>query len=97
LVNGLTITQDYGCQMVEYIHIELAMHDVIWAEGAPSETFVDDDSRGMFHNAAEHARLYPDAIREEAIYCAPRITDGYVLEAIRQRLAAFASVATRAA
>ncbi len=31
------------------------------AEGAPAESFVDRDSRMMFHNAAEFAALYPDA------------------------------------
>jgi hypothetical protein len=36
---------------IEYFHIELDSHDVILAEGALSESFIDDDSRGMFHNA----------------------------------------------
>ena len=34
---------------------------MIIAEGAPSESFIDDDSRGMFHNAHEYRALYPDA------------------------------------
>jgi hypothetical protein len=45
---------------VEYFHIELDSHDVIIAEGALSESFLDDDSRGMFHNAQEYAALYAD-------------------------------------
>ena len=49
LVNGMTIRQERDCKRVEYFHVELAAHDVIFAEGAPSESFVDDDSRGMFH------------------------------------------------
>jgi hypothetical protein len=72
---------------VTYFHIELERHDVILAEGAPSESFVDDDSRGMFHNAAEYAALYPDAAPAPALYCAPRVTGGFALEAIRHRLA----------
>ena len=32
---------------------------MIVAEGALSETFIDDDSRGMFHNAHEYRVLYP--------------------------------------
>ena len=61
-------------------------HDLLLAEGAPSESFIDDDSRGMFHNAAEYTRLYPDA-PAPGTFCAPRVTDGYRLEAIRRRLA----------
>ena len=87
LVNGSTITQERAAQRVDYIHIELARHDVILAEGAPSETFVDDGSRGVFHNAAEHGGGEPDGPAE---YFAPRVTQGYQLEAIRRRLAAHA-------
>ena len=31
---------------------------MIIAEGALSERFIDDDSRGMFHNAHEYRALY---------------------------------------
>ena len=60
---------------------------MLLAEGAPAESFVDDDSRGMFHNAAEHDALYPNASWTPALYCAPRLTGGYALGAIRERLA----------
>ncbi len=59
LVNGASVVQAEQVEAVEYFHIELEDHDIIIAEGAPSETFVDDDSRGMFHNADEYALLYP--------------------------------------
>ena len=36
---------------------------MIIAEGALSESFIDDDSRGMFHNAHEYAMLYPEPRR----------------------------------
>ena len=88
LVNGETIVQVAGVGSVEYFHIELASHDVIFAEGAAAESFVDDDSRLMFHNAAEFYALYPEAgARVPAIYCAPRVEDGFVLEALRRGLA----------
>jgi hypothetical protein len=72
---------------VEYFHIELDTHDVIIAEGALSESFIDDDSRGMFHNAHEYRTLYTDAPAALARYCAARLDDGYEVETIRQRLA----------
>jgi autotransporter passenger strand-loop-strand repeat protein len=96
LVNGTSIVQLTSVERVDYVHVELDSHDVILAEGAPSETFVDDESRGMFHNAAEFAALYPDAVREAARYCAPRIEDGPQLDTIRRRIAARATPALAA-
>jgi O-antigen biosynthesis protein len=88
LINGSSIIQEENVESVEYFHIELAVHDVILAEDTPAETFVDDDSRMMFNNAAEFCALYPGEERVPALYCAPRVEDGYELEAIRRRLAA---------
>ncbi len=86
LVNGSSIVRAASPGAILYLHIELETHDVILAEGAPAETFIDDDSRGIFHNAAEFAKLYPDA-PPSAGFCAPRVEDGYKLEEIRIRLA----------
>ena len=93
LVNGVTIVKATRTETVTYWHVELDSHDVLIAEGAPSESFVDDDSRGMFINARSFATLYPDAGRPEAIYCAPRVEHGYALETIRGRLAQRAGIA----
>jgi hypothetical protein len=92
LVNGVSIVQAEEVDRVDYFHIELDGHDVILAEGAWSETFVDDDSRGMFQNAQEFATLYPDDVLRPARYCAPRLDDGFEVEAIRQRLARLAGM-----
>jgi microcystin-dependent protein len=96
LVNGVSIVQAERADKVEYVHVELDSHDVIVAEGALSETFLDDDSRGMFHNAHEYDGLYPDDVRQPARYCAPRREDGYEVEAVRQRLAQRAGLAAAA-
>jgi microcystin-dependent protein len=93
LVNGVSIVQAERADKVEYVHVELDSHDVIVAEGALSETFLDDDSRGMFHNAHEYDGLYPDDVRQPARYCAPRRDDGYEVEAVRRRLAQRAGLA----
>jgi len=87
LINGKSIVQAEQVEQVEYFHIELESHDVILAEGAPSETFIDDDSRGMFHNAHEYYALYPNDDGGPARYCAPRHQDGYLVEAVRRRIA----------
>lgn len=87
LVNGATIVREAGLERVDYLHVELAAHDVIWANDAVAETFVDDDSRGRFSNAADHAALYPDAAQVEAAYCAPRVSQGHELARIKAGLA----------
>ena len=86
LVNGSTIAAERTCSRVDYFHVELAQHDVIFAEGSPTESFVDDDSRWLFDNAREYATLYP-AGTPPAEYCAPRHVSGPEIEAIRQKLA----------
>ena len=88
LVNGVSIMQAEQVDNVEYFHIELDSHDLIIAEGALSETFIDDDSRAMFHNAHEYGALYPDAEGVAAAYCARRCADGYEVEAARRRITA---------
>ena len=89
LVNGTTIVQERDCKRVDYYHVELAQHDIILAEGAPTETFLDDDSRFLFQNAAEFAALYPGDPAPTG-YCARRVEGGFELEAIRRRLAGVA-------
>src|SRR5262249_41163593 len=73
---------------VEYFHIELESHDVIIAEGAPSETYLDDGERGKFHNVHEYHLLHPDELPGVlARCCAPRLEDGHEVERVRQRIA----------
>ncbi|WP_158093341.1 Hint domain-containing protein [Acetobacter sp. DsW_063] len=96
LLNGRSIAQQSRLARVDYIHIELETHDLLLAEGAPSETFIDDGSRAMFHNAVEFAQLYPPVKGEtaETRFCLPRIEDGPALEAIRARLSLIAAKQT---
>jgi hypothetical protein len=87
LVNGTTITQVERIDRLEYFHIELDSHEVILAEGAPAETFVDCDNRGMFQNGEEFARLYPGDMRPTWDFCAPRLDEASdALPAIRAAL-----------
>ena len=88
LVNGTSIVQLQDLETIEYFHIELEEHDVIFAEGAATESYVDDDNRMMFSNAADYFERYPHEIQGPCLFCAPRLTEGFELEAIRRRLAA---------
>ena len=67
LVNGISIAQAEAVESVEYFHIELTAHDVVIAEGAFAESFVDDDSRMIFHNAVDYFTLYPNEGRVSAL------------------------------
>jgi microcystin-dependent protein len=92
LVNGISIVQAERVAKVEYVHIELETHDVIIAEGALSESYLDDNNRLLFHNAQDYCELYRDAAAAPAHYCAPRLEEGYEVEAARQHIAARAGL-----
>jgi len=88
LVNGVSILKVEGMEEIEYFHLEFDRHAVIFAEGAAAESFVDDDSRMLFHNANEYRHLYPDEPRGRyAEFCAPRVEAGAALGIIRRTLA----------
>ena len=86
LVNGVSIVQADRVEKVEYFHVELETHDVIIAEGALSET----SSTMTVANVPQCTRIRGDVSRcgaDLAHYCAPRVDEGYELEAIRRRIA----------
>ncbi len=87
LVNGVSIVQAERVEAVEYFHLELDSHDVLVAEGAPAESFIDDDSRALFHNAQEYRALYPGEAAGPAQYCAPRREEGREVERARAAIA----------
>jgi Hint domain len=60
LVNGTSITREQTIpDTFVYYHVELDDHSLILAEGAPAETFVDNDDRMGFDNWNEFQALYP--------------------------------------
>lgn len=89
LVNGASIVRAPAGRDVLYIHVELSSHDLILAEGCAAESFLDDDSRQMFQNAADFAARYPGETAQGG-YCAPRVDCGPAVDAIRDRLDAAA-------
>jgi hypothetical protein len=59
LLNRRTITFCREARkVIEYLHIELFEPDVIFAEGAATETFLPFKNRRMFDNSEEYERLY---------------------------------------
>lgn len=88
LVDGVVITQDWQVESARYFHIELIRHGILFAEGAPVESYLDTGHRGVYANSAEPLILHPDLmqIRREAESAAPLVTSGPELAAIRTRL-----------
>ncbi len=89
LVNGATITQ-IDAESVTYWHVELDRHDVVLAEGAAVETYLDTGNRGAFAGQVPSI-LHPDfaAVSGSAWHeraCAPLLLGGAGLAAIRDQL-----------
>jgi len=61
LINGTSVAHGAHSEMsvIEYYHIDLGTHEVLYAEGALVESFFDGDSeREYFSNFVQYERLY---------------------------------------
>lgn len=98
LLDDVGIVQDDVAQ-VEYFHVELPAHDVILAEGAAAESYLDTGNRQTFANAPIVA-LTPDLSIDVAAFaaiepCAEMVLGGEKLDAIRAGLRAVERPAAR--
>jgi hypothetical protein len=85
LVNGVSIVQAGAVESVTYYHVELQRHAVLFANGATAESFLDDNCRNQFQNAASFYAAYPEA--SPVLPLAPRLEDGFALQSIQHRVA----------
>jgi hypothetical protein len=94
LINGTTIRQE-ARDKIHYYHIELANHSIIYAEGTPSESYLDTGNRANFSNGGAPITLHPDFAQtmREREGCAPFHESGATVEKIRERLLARSSLA----
>ena len=94
LVNGLTITQPARNTAVAYVHVELQPHEIIFAEGAASESYLDIGNTQHFARPGVvtlYARTEPKSWEDA---CAPILLGGPELEVLRARLLNIAVAAT---
>jgi hypothetical protein len=72
LINGSTITRDEAREYdaLEFFHIKLESHDVIYAEGVPAETLMFVEENAV--NFADYFRQYGTPTTDE-VRCAPHI------------------------
>lgn len=92
LLNGGSIAQQHDAARVHYWHIELARHDLLFAEGLAAESYLDTGNRDMFANAPGPVQLHPDMqaaaqAQREAESCLPLLLDPDRLEPVWRALA----------
>ncbi|WP_137127560.1 Hint domain-containing protein [Roseomonas sp. HF4] len=89
LVDGTAAVREVAAREVRYFHVELDQHDVLLAEGAPAESWLDCGNRDQFSNGGLVARLHPDfAAPRGAAACAELVTGGPRLARILAAIAA---------
>ncbi len=92
LVNDTTITRvplaEIGDTYTVY-HIETEEHEIILANGAPAETFIDNVSRRVFDNFAEFEALYGDVPEMAELPYARAMSARQVPGATRKKLGHF--------
>jgi hypothetical protein len=88
LVNGSTIAAvDVEAERLEYFHIELDQHDVLFAEGVACETLLARVGlHSAFDNADEYVTLYGALPSVETLPCAPIVAQGGRRGALASRL-----------
>jgi hypothetical protein len=87
LVNGRSIVQEQR-RSFTYYHIELETHDILLAEGLPTESYLDTGNRRFFESDDDAMTLHPDFAQtmRETRSCAPFVESGPMLAAIRARI-----------
>jgi hypothetical protein len=98
LVDGVNAVREVAAREVRYFHVELDTHDILLAEGAPAESWLDCGNRSHFENGGLVVRLHPDfAAPRGAGGCAERLEDGPRLARILAGIARRTGAAGRAA
>jgi hypothetical protein len=87
LVNGATI-QQVERDEITYWHVELDAPDVLLASGLPAESYIEvNNNRGFF--SGEHvASLFLSEATADVAYARPRMQEGEILCAVKERLLA---------
>ena len=83
LANGRSIVWDDEAESVEFYHFELPLHDVVYADGAPAESYREDGNREWFDSAEP-----PPVGKPQPAWFAPVVTSGPELNRLWRRLLA---------
>ncbi len=92
LVNGRSVVAEIGMAEVTWYHVELETHEVLVAEGASAESWLDCGNRSWFQNAPVALLTVPGNLDtvgtgfDASRACAPLVHGGERLAAIRASL-----------
>jgi len=87
LVNGVSVIHVMAAPPAQYFHLELDSHDLLLAEGIPTESFIDDGSRAHFYNPAQGRAERPRQNAAPVRRCAPRVSSGPIFDEARNQIA----------
>jgi hypothetical protein len=87
LVNGSSVRPVRPDTDLHYVQLELDGHEILLAEGAPTETYVENGNRQAFHNAEEYHAHYPHASAVGNARFAPLRAGGAHVDSVRAHLA----------
>jgi Hint domain len=88
LVNGVNIHQSQGMGTITYYHVETDPHEIIIAENAATESYLDTGNRTSFTKSAIVSLFPAEEPKSWEDACAPLLLSGPELAAIQARLAA---------
>lgn len=92
LVNGSSIFRvplsEYPDGRITYYHIETDKHEIILANNAPAETFIDNVSRSAFDNFQEYLDLYGEEREMDELPIPRAMSPRQLPKKIKARLAA---------
>ena len=92
LLNGVSVVRAPLGETIDYVHVELDSPDAVIANGAPSETYVNDANRRQFENWESYVLRYGEDVPAErdahgrCVHRFPHVEAGAELEALRSRL-----------
>jgi len=89
LINNVSIIQLTDIDIIEYFHIELDSHDIIFAENCLVESFLDDNCRERFENSYQSSAIKLSIM---ALPCLPRLDCGFHLNDIRLKINRLAGI-----
>ena len=89
LVNGATVDQ-VDVDTVSYWHVDLDDHDVLLADGLPTESYLDMGNRSFFaENAMVDFAALPDGFEQTyEDFCRPFHDSGPIVKAVQMQLRA---------
>jgi len=86
LTNGKTIFYDMSRTHYSYYHVETAEHSIIWADGVPTESFLDTGSSVRMNQSDAVVRLPRKGVTWQTHAAAPLTADAAFVEPLYRQI-----------